>query len=461
MPATYVSGTAPGALPLVGHAWPLMRRPLDFLRSLPAHGDLVEIRLGSVPAYVPCHPDLLRQVLFDDRTFDKGGAFFTRFRDVVGNGLGSCEHRDHRRQRRLVQPSFHRTRLEGYAEVMADEAARLSASWSGGRVVDVFPAMFGLALRTVTRTLFSAHLAEEEVARLQDSFRVALGGLFRRMFVPGPVQRLPLPANRRYARALADLHGTVDRLVTAYRRGGQDHGDLLSTLIAAREEDGRGGLTDAEIHDQVTTMVFGGSETVAATLTWSLYALARHPEAARELHAELDAVLGDRAVTPADLPHLPRTGQVVTESLRLYPPAWLFTRVTTAPVELAGRRLPPGTTIVVSPPVVHHSPAVHLCPAEFRPARWPADQPGRPPRDGFAIFGVGARKCVGDVYAMTEATLTLATLCHRWRMECAPGTDARPRPLSTVQSPRRLLMRLSERGPDAARRAARPCGTCG
>ncbi|WP_424887771.1 cytochrome P450 [Streptomyces sp. XH2] len=444
MPVTYVSGTAPGALPLVGHAWPLMRRPLDFLRSLPAHGDLVEIRLGSVPAYVPCHPDLLHQVLFDDRTFDKGGPFFTRLRDIVGNGLGSCAHGDHRRQRRLVQPAFHRARLDGYAGVMAEEAARLSASWRAGRTVDVFPAMFGLALRTVTRTLFSARVAEDDVARLQHSFAVALGGLFRRMFVPGPVQRLPLPANRRYARALADLHATVDRLVTAYRSSGKDHGDLLSTLIAARDEDG-GALTDTEIHDQVMTMVFGGSETMAASLTWSLYALARHPEAARELHEELDAVLGGRPVTPADVPRLPRTGQVVTEALRRYPPAWLFTRVTTAPVDMAGRRLPAGTTMVVSPPVVHHNPAVHACPADFRPARWPAARPGRPPREGFAIFGAGPRKCIGDVYAMTEAVLALATFCHRWRMEFAPGADTRPPALATVQYPRRLLLRPTER----------------
>ncbi|CAM5562210.1 cytochrome P450 [Streptomyces abikoensis] len=377
MPVTYVSGTAPGALPFVGHAWPLMRRPLDFLRSLPAHGDLVEIRLGSVPAYVPCHPELLRQVLFDDRTFDKGGPFFTRLRDIVGNGLGSCAHQDHRRQRRLVQPAFHRARLDGYAAVMAEEAARLSASWREGQTVDVFPAMFGLALRTVTRTLFSARIAEDDVARLQQSFAVALSGLFRRMFVPGPVQRLPLPANRRYARALAELHSVVDRLVAAYRRSGTDHGDLLSTLVAARDEDG-GGLTDTEIHDQVMTMVFGGSETMAASLTWTLYALARHPEAARELHEELDAVLGGRPVTPADAARLPRTGQVVTEALRRYPPAWLFTRVTTAPVVMAGRRLPAGSTMVVSPPVVHLNPAVHPCPEEFRPARQPA-RPGRRP----------------------------------------------------------------------------------
>ncbi|MFF7727802.1 cytochrome P450 [Streptomyces sp. NPDC008001] len=450
MPVTYVSGTAPGALPVVGHAWPLLRRPLGFLRSLPAHGDLVEIRLGSVPGYVPCHPELLRQVLLDDRTFDKGGPLFTRLRDIVGNGLGSCEHRDHRRQRRLVQPAFHPSRMDGYAAVMAEEAGRLSASWRAGQTVDVFPAMFGLTLRTVTRTLFSARPAEAEVARLQRSFAVALSGLFRRMFVPAPLQRLPLPANRRYERALADLHATVDRLVAAYRRSGKDHGDLLSTLIAARDEDG-GGLTGTEIHDQVMTMVFGGSETMAASLTWSLYALTRHPEAARELHEELDAVLGGRPVTPADVPHLPRTGRIVTESLRLYPPAWLFTRVTTVPVELAGRRLPPGSTLVISPPVVHHSPTVHACPAEFRPARWSAGQAGRPPREGFAIFGAGARKCVGDVYAMTEATIALAAFCHRWRAQVAPGTDLRPPPLATVQHPRRLLLRLAERGPGPRR----------
>ncbi|MCD9145675.1 cytochrome P450 [Streptomyces albireticuli] len=455
MPETYAAANAPGALPLVGHAWPLLHRPIPFLSSLPQYGDLVEIRLGRVRAHVPCHPQLLRRVLSDDRTYDKGGPLFTRLRDLVGNGLGSCPHRDHRRQRRLLQPAFHRTRIETYTHVMTDEALRLSTTWQPGQIIDAFPAMFGLALRTVTRTLFSSRVGEDDVAHLQRSFETALAGLFRRIFVPAPLQRLPLPANRRYARALTDLHGSVDHLIADYLSTGenaaaghhhQDRQDLLSTLIAARDDDTA--LSDGELHDQVLTMLLGGAETVAAALTWALYALTRNPRVAHDLHDEVDTVLAGRPPTHRDLPHLPRTHRMISETLRLYPPAWLFTRITTRPLNLAGRYLPSGTTLVISPPALHHNPALYPRATDFCPDRWAdGERPGLPPRGEFTGFGAGARRCLGDTYALAEAALTLATLTQRWRMEHAPGTDIRPAPLSAVHRPRRLLLHLTPRTP--------------
>ncbi|MFE5818504.1 cytochrome P450 [Streptomyces sp. NPDC056479] len=455
MSTNFVNGTAPRALPLVGHAIPLMRRPVEFLDSLPAYGDLVEIRLGPTRAYVPCHPELLRQVLMEDRVFDKGGPLFDRLRDIVGNGLGSCPHRDHRRQRRLLQPAFHRARLQHYADVMEQESTVLTESWQEGQVIDAFPVLYGFALRTATRTLFTAHVDDGDVETIQRSFETALGGLFQRMFLPRAWQRLPLPANRRYQQALDHLHGRVDRIIADYRRGGQNHGDLLSMLMSARDEDGGATLNDDEVHDQVITMLFGGSETVAANLTWTLYLMSRHPEAARKVHEETDAVLEGRPAGWSDLPELPFTNRMITESLRLYPPAWLYTRITASQVELAGRRLEPGTTLVISPPVVHRQASVHADPTDFSPDRWLPDRTADLPRGSFATFGAGARKCIGDAYALAEATLALATIANRWQVECDPGTDVRPSTLATVMHPRRLHLRLARRTTKTARHNAR------
>ncbi|MFE7120528.1 cytochrome P450, partial [Streptomyces sp. NPDC057654] len=291
-PCTY--GSAPGALPGLGHIWPLLRRPTAFLAELPAYGDLVEIRLGRTRAYVPCHPELLRQVLADDRTFDKGGSYYDRARAMAGNGVATCPHQDHRRQRRLLQPAFHRTRLEKYAEVMEQEITALTDSWGPGQVIDAYPVLYALSLRTVTRTLFGAHVDEAAVDGIRRSFETAFSGFFRQMFMPPALRRVPLPANVRHQRALRHLRGTVERIVASRPRDGADRGDLLSVMLASRDEDGGPGLSDAEIHDQVVTVLAAGTETVAATLTWACLLLSQHPGEQEKLRAECAAVLGGR-----------------------------------------------------------------------------------------------------------------------------------------------------------------------
>ncbi|MEU4745694.1 cytochrome P450, partial [Actinosynnema sp. NPDC023658] len=249
----------PGALPVIGHAWPMMRDPVGFVGSLSAHGDLVEVRLGPVRAVVPCHPDLLWQVLTDDRVFDKGGPFFDRVRATIGNGVGSCPHAEHRRQRRLIQPAFHHARLERYAEVMEEEASALTSGWRDGQVVDIYPALFGAALRTVLRCLFTTRADDAVVDRMRKSVETLLHQVTARMFVPDLLQRLPVPVNRRFDRALADLRRDIGTVVADGRRDAGDRGDLLSSLLAARDEDGRGRLDDAEVGDQVLTMLVAGS----------------------------------------------------------------------------------------------------------------------------------------------------------------------------------------------------------
>ncbi|MCA6095258.1 cytochrome P450 [Streptomyces sp. SCA3-4] len=446
--SAFTAGVAPSPLPVLGHGGQLLREPLGFLQSLRTHGDLVQIRLGPQRAYVVCHPELALQVLKDDRTFDKGGPLFDRLRDILGNGLGTCPHRDHRRQRRLIQPAFHRARLERYGASMEEELARLLGGWHSGDVLDVFPVMYSFTLRSVLRTLFSAHIDGTTAAGIQRSFETVLGGVMQRMFVPEPLLRLPTPGNRRYQQCRRHLFDSVDRIIADYRAeqgpAGDDSGDLLSALLATGA-DGAAGPDDREIRDQVISMMMAGSESLGATLAWALHQLTRDPVSERRLHEEVDAVLGGRPARWPDLPHLPFTGRLLTETMRLHPPGWLFTRITRKEVELAGLRLPPGSTVVITPVGMHRDPDLYERPEVFDPDRWLPERAAALPRGAFLAWGGGPRKCIGDTFAMAEGTLALATIASRWRLRPAPGNDPRPARLTTVLHPRRLRLTLTAR----------------
>ncbi|MFJ8045552.1 pentalenene oxygenase [Kitasatospora sp. NPDC096147] len=455
---TFVVGTAPGAVPGVGHAWQMTRSPVRFMTSLAAHGDLVRIRIGPSTAYVPCHPELLRRVLTGDQVYDKGGVFYDRARDVAGNGLVTCPYRDHRRQRRLMQGAFTRPQLRHYAVAMHAEIEHTTGRWRDGQVIDAFPEFYGLALRVVAGTLWSTALDAELTRGVERAFDTVLNGLFRQMFLPAPLRRLPTPANRRYRSALRHLHGVTQGLIAGHRgQEGLESGelDLLGALLASRDEDG-GRLTEAEVHDQVITVMAAGTETVAATLAWVFHRLSQHPAIAEELYREIDTVLAGRSAVWEDLPALALTDRVITETLRLHPPGWLFTRLTSAGTELAGVPLPAGATLVFSPAAVAMDPEAFPLPHEFRPDRWLAGEETQAARQAFTAFGAGARKCLGDLYARTEATLALATVLSRWRLTPEQDADTRAVPLATVYRPRRLRLRLTARPAVPAAVADRP-----
>ncbi|MFG2719759.1 cytochrome P450 [Streptomyces sp. NPDC048416] len=419
---------APGGLPLVGHALQLARRPLEFLGSLPALGDLVELRLGTKPAHLPCHPELVQQVLRNARVYDTGGPVKDKARPILGNGLITSDWADHRRQRRMVQPAFHTARIATYAVVMQEECGAQAEAWRAGRPMDVADAMQALTARVTARALFSTEMAPHSVAEIQRSLPVMVRGAFRRAMDPtGLVARLPLAANREFDAALARLHGLIDGIVGDYRSSGEDRGDLLSALLAARDEEDGGAMTDQEIHDQVMTLLLAGVETTASALTWAWHLLATHPEAEAQLHAEVDEVLGGRTPQYADIPRLVHTQRIFTETLRLYPPAWMYTRMTTEPTELAGHPLPAGTDLLISPYVIHRIPEFFPRPDVFDPDRWLPERARDVTRGSYLPFGAGSRKCIGDVFGMTEATLALAALASRWRLRPVPGTTVTPR----------------------------------
>jgi cytochrome P450 len=444
MTVTLTVGSAPGALPLLGHALVLGRKPLDFLASLPAHGDLVRIKLGPWSAYVVCHPDLVHQILVNDRTFDKGGPTFDKARKVAGNGVGSCGHRDHRRQRRLVQPAFHRDRIPGYARVMTEQIAAVTQPWHDGQVLDVLAVMNALTMAVATRTLFTTQIDESTLIEIQQCATDFSTGIARQMVMPSELlNKIPTPGNRRFDRAQNRLRHHTGQLITNHRRAGIDHGDLLSMLLAARDDDGQG-LADSEIHDQVLTFLLGGSETTSTALSWVWYLLGCHPDIQARLHTEVDTVLNGRIAEYHDIPKLELTGRIITETLRLYPPAWMVTRLTTTDTELAGQHLPAGTIVVFSPYVVHHRADLYPDPDRFDPDRWRNGNTHLLPRGAFTPFAGGARKCIADVFAMAETTLALASIATRWQLDPLPRARVRPAP-RFVLAPRSFRMRLRQR----------------
>ncbi|MFV0137434.1 cytochrome P450 [Streptomyces sp. HMX87] len=445
----WTSGTAPGIFPFAGHAIALFRRPLDFLDSLPAHGDLVEIRLGPRRAWVACDPRLVHRILMDPRTFDKGGPLYDRLRTLMGDGLVTCRQDDHRRQRRLLQPAFRASHLAGYTRVMAEEAEAVCRGWRAGQRIDVPAAMLALTTGVTSRLLFSDSLDAGRAGTVRECLAAVVQGLFVRTVVPvDALFRLPTPGNRRWHRAIARLHALVDAIV-AERGHGAPRDDLLGTLLAAAHAGGPDAPSGREVRDQLVTLLLTGVESTAMCLASAFGLLADHPEAERRLHEEVDAVLADRAVPGhEELTRLVYTRCVVTETLRLRPPGWLFTRITTRETELAGRRLPRGATVLYSPYLLHHRAASFPEPERFRPERWlpqtggataGGTAAGGAPDGAMLPFAAGSRKCIGDAFAMAEAVAAMASVAHRWRLRTVSGPVGRPRPAATL-GPRSLVL---------------------
>jgi cytochrome P450 len=424
-------GRAPGALPLLGHVPSLARHPLQFLSSLRTHWDVVEIRIGPKKAYVPCHPELFEQVLRDPAGFDRRGFFFDKIRQVFGNGLVTCGWADHQQQRPMLQPAFSRAYLDRYTKVIHEEVVALTASWRPGQTIDVKPVTDALLTRITSRTLFAAELGSEAVDQIQDSLSVLTEGTFYRMMdVTGLVEKLPIAINRRFADAQTRLRVAVDQVIDRYRESGTDHGDMLSLLLAARDERTGAGLSDQDIYDQVLTILGASVETTGTTLAWALHLLGQHPEVEARMHAEIDQLT--RLPTFAEALRLDYTRRVITEVLRMYPAVWLLTRTAVADTVLGGHRIKAGSLIVLTPYLLHHDPEIYTDPERFDPDRWLPDRATPLQRHAFLPFGAGPRKCIGDVLSMTETTMALAGIAARWQLRLTPGTHPRTTPRAAL-----------------------------
>jgi cytochrome P450 len=428
-------------LPLLGHTMSLLDRPFSFLSSLRSHGEVVRIYLGPLPVYLVTTPELAWQVLaIDADKFDKG-MVFDKIRPLFGNGILNSDGDFHRRQRRLVQPAFHRKQIAGYVQTMATAAADLVESWRPGDVVAVDKRMENLALTIVGRALFSTDLGRHVVAEAQRSMPILAKYVIVRAFSPTLVERLPIPANRRFDEAATRFRRVVAEVIAAARAEGKDHGDVLSMLLRARDEITGEGMSDQQVHDEVVTILTAGSETTAVALAWFFHEVGQHPEIEQRFHAEIDQVLAGRPASDLgldDIPKLEYTDRIISEVLRKYPLLILMRRARTD-LDLGGVRIPRGTEVALSQYSIHHDPSLYPEPARFDPDRWLPDRAARLPNGAFIPFGAGVRHCPGHSFARTEIAIVAATVAARWRLVPVAGKPVHPK-LSTTMRPNRLPM---------------------
>ncbi|UGY91120.1 cytochrome P450 [Streptomyces gobiensis] len=438
-------GQAPWCWPLLGHLPQFSRRPWDFLGSLSAHGDLVQIRLGRQPGFVACQSGVARQVLADLRTFDRSGPAYERVRKAIGDGLATAAHADHRRQRLLLRPAFTPQRMPEYAAVMHREIQGTVERWQQHQVVDLVQEMFSLTASVALRTLFSSRIGRQATAELRDCFGVFLRSTITQIGFPG-IRHVPTPGNRRYTKALDRWRAQVGGIIGDARGAGNEHQDVLAWLLAARDDQGVR-LTDAEVSDQVAVLLLAGMETTSAALVWTLQLLGRHPLVLEELHAEVDDVLGGRIADWNDLPRLELTGRIVKEALRLYPPAWFLARFASHETCLAGVRVPSGSMVVVSPYALHRRPDAYSDPYRFDPERWRDPAVGRTAAASgrFLSFSAGPTRCLGESFALAESTLALASIAACWRWQPHHDWAAVPSAPRAVLVPQALPVRLSRR----------------
>jgi cytochrome P450 len=441
----------PKGAPLMGVMRDFNRDQLGFIeRCRDEYGDIVWMRFLYVPAIFLYHPNEVEYVLVTNaKNFIKSMSLRSNFfQRLVGNGLLTSEGEEWKRARRLSQPAFHRERVASYGQVMVDYSNRLIAKWQDGETLDVHPAMMRLTLEIVVQCLFSADVSTDV-----DEVGATLKELVKPFAAQATLSwilnnRLPTPVHVRFHRLARKIDNVVYRIISERRasgpKSGHDKGDLLSMLVAARDEDGSR-MTDRQLRDEVMTLFLAGHETTALTLAWSWYLLGTNPEAEKKFHAELNEVLGDRAPTAADLPRLKFTEQIAKESMRLYPPAFGLGREATNDCEIGGYRVPKGTQVFLFQWATQRDPRFYDEPNKFRPERWTEDFIERLPKYAYFPFGGGPRFCIGASFAMMEVILCLASIGQKFRLEVDPDHPVSIYPAMSLRPRDGIKVRVRDR----------------
>lgn len=432
-PTPLVPPTMPGRF-LVGTAPEFQKDTLKLLLESLKLGDFVRMFYGPLPLYLVNSPALVHEVLVQKAaSFYKASNMKLVLGPVVGNGLFTNDGESWKQQRRLTQPAFHTRRIAEYAEVMTTFASAMADQWHDQEVLDVEHEMAGLTMQIVSKTLFDAHVTQEDETGRAVATVLSLSDrrLGRLVQIPS---WLPTRENRQMKNAIGHLDTLIQTFIQERRASGEDKGDLLSMMIAANDDESGARMSDKQLRDEAMTVFSAGHETTAVTLTWAFYVLSQHPEVAARLHEELDTVLGGRVPTFADLPALTYTEKVLKETMRLYPPAWSVTRETIEPVTLAERyALPKGAMLMVNIYGIHRDERYFPDPLTFDPERWTPENEKTMQRYQYLPFGAGPRVCIGNSFAMMEARLVLATLAQRYALSLAPEQVVAPERVFTLR----------------------------
>ena len=403
-------------------------------REARRHPDVSLLLKWPFRLYLVSHPDHAKDVLVTHSEEMALGPVRRWMKLALGQGLLTSEGGLHLRQRRAVQPGFHRDRVRAYACTMVRYASEHAARWRDGDVIDAAGEMRELTLRIVLRTLFGSQPPTdvEEVRRATNTMeeylsaraRSPLGSLFH---------LLPTPGRARFRRALDLVDAAIHRIMDDRRAVPGDTGDLLSMLLEAQDGETGESMSSQQVRDEAVTLIAAGHETTAHALAWTFYLLSRSPEAEAKLHAEVDSVLGANPAVVDDLPKLEHTERVLTEAMRLYPPSWANLRRARKPVRIGGHQVARGAYILLSQYATHRDERWFPDPDAFLPDRWTPEFRASLPRYAYFPFGAGPRQCVGEPFAWMEGVLVLATIARDWSLRNRGERPVKPEGLITLR----------------------------
>ena len=422
----------------------MQQNPLDYFTAMAQkYGDVSGMRIGKFRSLFINHPDLIEDVLVNNARKYHKGRILRANKYLFGEGLLTSEGDFWLRQRRLAQPAFHRARVNAYAATMAEYTEQLIATWRNGEERDIHEEMMQLALRIVSKTLFDADVTRDakEVGETLDVLLDIAANFGRTILVPLWV---PSPRNIRAKLGIKRLEKVIYRIIADRRASGRDAGDLLSILLQAQDEDGMH-MNDRQLRDETITLFLAGHETTANTLAWTWWLLAQNPAVEKKFHDELDDVLGGRAPEVDDLPKLAYLSNVLTESLRLYPTAWGMARLAAEEHEIAGYPVRRGYGVAFAQWVIHRDARWFDDPLEFRPERWENGLARQLPRFAYFPFGGGPRQCIGNTFALMEASVVLATIGRKFRFVLAPGHKVTPLASITLRPKTGIQVTLAAR----------------
>ena len=411
------------------------RDTLAFFTSLARdYGDVVSVRMGPERAFLINDPTLIRDVLVTNQRHYHKGRALERSKPLLGNGLLTSEDADHVKRRRLLQPAFHKDAIVSYAIAMVEYADRARHRWEDGATVDVAQEMMRLTLGIVGKTLFDADV-ESHATDIGAALTDVLESFWTMMLPFADVlEHLPVPSLRRSRAARARLDRLMYGMIADRRKHPQHRGDLLSMLLLAQDEEEQGRrLTDVEVRDEAMTLFLAGHETTANALSWMWFLVSGAPGVEGRMHEEIDRVLGGRLPTIADIPNLAYTEQVITEAMRLYPPAWMIGRRAVGEQGLGDYVLPNRALVLVSPYVTQRDARHFSEPERFVPERWTTEFKASLQPFVYFPFGGGSRRCIGESFAWMELILVASTIAQRWTIRAQPGHPVVPQPLMTLR----------------------------
>jgi len=425
----------PALTPPVAQGWPLLgvlpRLLHDATGALAKmahekHGAVLALPFGPVTTYLVTHPDHVEHVLQRNwRNFPKGDSMWRPVRRLIGRGLVTSDGELWQRQRRLMQPLFSARRLSELGGEMIRVVDRgldeLEAHAAQGGPVELTREMAMISRRVILATIFGSHIEREESEAFGEALLTALHQVNLRMFLYFLPERFPLPGDEELRRAVLTVDETLRRLIQRWKPAETNRVDLLSLLIEAGRATPEDAMDQRQMRDELVTLFVAGHESTSLAMSWMFYLLDRHPEVEERVRAELGRVVGDRPLVPEDLERLTYARMVIQESMRLYPPAWLFFRVSAGADRIGDYAIPAGATVLMSPYITQRDPALWEEPEAFRPERFSPERAAQQNRYAYFPFGGGPRLCIGNTFAMMEAQIILASVLRRFRTRLVPG----------------------------------------